>query len=254
MKLQPLTILLIGFSIALIALSYAGFYHYVPNTTEAQYQKELGDRLQAEVDKEPLVRKRVERAQDLVARLSQQWQDIVLVKTPPANLARGGVNLAVNRWQLTVDARRFRNNAQRAVNAQMRYGGIKVINGPEVPMPSDNASNILSSYFNYPAFGFPVCVWNFGTVTVQGTLSQIERHIKGWSFMPNYLAVTDGLRLTGTAPLLTATYNLTVVAYIRAREIAAPVPEGGAAGATGGPGAGPGRGPTSMGVPKMSGG
>jgi hypothetical protein len=47
--------------------------------------------------------------------------------------------------------------------------------------------------------------------------------------MPNYLAVADGLQITGTTPTMTGRYNLTVVAYIRGDKIAPPVPEGGAA-------------------------
>jgi hypothetical protein len=43
--------------------------------------------------------------------------------------------------------------------------------------------------------------------------------------MPNYLAVADGLQLSGTTPTMTGTYNLTLVAYIRGTEVAPTVPE-----------------------------
>ena len=48
--------------------------------------------------------------------------------------------------------------------------------------------------------------------------------------MPNYLAVADGLQITGTTPTMTGRYNLSIVAYIRGDKIAPPVPEGGASG------------------------
>jgi len=40
------------------------------------------------------------------------------------------------------------------------------------------------------------------------------------------LAVADGLNLTGTAPILTGTYNLSVVGYIRSNIVYPGVKEG----------------------------
>lgn len=105
----------------------------------------------------------------------------------------------------------------------------------------------MAGYFNYPAMGHPVAVFNLGTITVRGTFSQISDNIRSWTNMPNYLAVADGLQITGTSPVMTGTYNLTVVAFVRGKKIAPAVPEGsgGGAGGTsqaGGGGAGAGGG------------
>ena len=51
--------------------------------------------------------------------------------------------------------------------------------------------------------------------------------------MPNYLAVADGLRLDGTSPNLTGTYNLTIVGFMRTKSLAPDVPEGAAVASTG---------------------
>lgn len=118
------------------------------------------------------------------------------------------------------------------------------MNGPAVPPPGDSATSILADYYNYPAIDFPVCIFDLGTVTVTGTAEQIYRNMEAWSDMPEYLAVADGLALNGTAPTLTGTYSLTVVAYIRGTEVSAPVPEGEGGGGSGGaPGGGAPSGP-----------
>ena len=59
-------------------------------------------------------------------------------------------------------------------------------------------------------------------------------NVRAYKTMPHYLAVADGLRIDGTSPNLTGTYNLTIVGFIRAKKIAPAVNEGAAAAATGG--------------------
>ncbi len=251
MKLSPLTIFILGASLSFIFITYAVFQHFMPNRAEADNFEKYADSLRTEAEKMPRARQRVALATKMVNDIAGQWQQVVAAKTPLIGVRNGGIDLAVNRWQLTKDARDYRNNVQRAINRQLHVGGVKVITGPEVPMPSDSAQSVLEGYFNYPAISFPVAIFNLGTVTVRGTFDQISNHVKAWSFMPHYLAVADGLRLTGTSPNLTGTYNLSVVAFIRGDKIYPPVPEGtAAAGAGGGPtgGGGPINAPTAVGA------
>lgn len=236
LKLSPLTVFIVGLSASAIVLSLGYFRYYKPNTEEAANFNAYADQLQIEADKMPAARQRVENAVNLVNRANAGWQEVVLRKTPPRTVREGGIDLAVNRWQLVVDAPQFRNSIQRAVNAQMRAGGVRVIQAPFVPaFPTDTAS-LVSEGFNYPALGFPAVFLDFGTVTVEGTFEQISRHVEAWSNMPNYLAVTTGLRFDGTSPTLRGTYQLSLVAFLKGNRVAPPVPE--SAGGTGGFGGG----------------
>jgi hypothetical protein len=227
MKLSPVTILVIGASIGVIALAFGFFWHWVPNNRERQMWAEYEANLQRVADMRPRAIAKVEKAEELIEEKALQWREVVATRTPPASVAAGGVNVSVNAWQLTVDARTFRNNVQRRVNAQVRSGGVRVLSGPSVPLPSDNATDIMLSYFNYPAIPFPVVIYDLGAVQVQGTYDQITANVRAWSRMPRFLAVADGLTLQGTSPLLTGTYNLTIVGFIRGDDIFPPVPEGG---------------------------
>lgn len=238
MKLSPLTIIIIGVAIAIIALSFGYFSNYAPNMLETSYYNENAEQLEAEANKMSAAKQRVDNAIEDVNKMATDWQAIVIRKTPPASVEAGGINLAVNRYQLTVDSLKFRNNVQRAVNAQIRRGGVEVINGPLIPQPTDSAAEIVETYYQYPARGFPVCIFEVGTITVRGTWAQISNHVRSWSSMPGYLAVADGLNITGTSPVLTANYNLVIVAYIRGDKIAPPVTGGGAPAPGGGGGGG----------------
>jgi hypothetical protein len=162
-------------------------------------------------------------------------------------VSRGGINLNVNAFQLAVDTRRFRNNVQRAVNKQVISGGVKVLSLAPIPGIDVNApaNSILASYYNYPTIAFPVVIYDLGQVEVEGTYEQILANVRSWSRMPRYLAVADGLTLSGTAPRLRGTYNVSIVGYIRTNGIFPPVPEAASAAATG-PGGGP---PSSFGGP-----
>lgn len=87
-----------------------------------------------------------------------------------------------------------------------------------------------------------------GAVTVRASSFQgLLDHVKRWNRIPNLLVLTDGMAIQGTTPQLTATYNLTVYVYPRARggQLGAPVPSipgGGGGGGFGGgmPGGGMG--------------
>lgn len=231
MKLSALTIILLGVSISLIALGLGLFgfgdnlHGYLVNKTEVGYWETNYEETQAEANKLGAAKNRVKIAREMVQAEADKWQEIVAAKTPQASI----INLDEDAWQLTVDARRFRNNVQRAVNQQVKAGGVKIVNGPYVEDPSDDARTIVANYFNYPALKFPVCVYDFGTVTVTGTFEQICANVEGWANMPDYLAVADGLAITGTSPVLTGTYNLTLVAFVRANRVFPKVPDGVAA-------------------------
>lgn len=240
MKLSPLTIFLIFLSVGLAALSFGFFQKWMPNKQESGFYQEYVNQLQTEADKMPQARRRRKTAEEMVNLEAQKWQTVVAAHTPTASLATGGIDVSVPGWQLAVDARRFRNSVQLALNKQLKRGGVKVITGPEIPEPSDSALNIVSSYFNYPAIPFPVVIYDLGAVTVEGTYEQIMANVRSWSNMPNYLAVADGLRLDGTSPILTGTYSVSMVGFIRGKEIFPMLPEmaSGQAGAGGVPGGG----------------
>lgn len=228
MRIGVLPILLIGLAFSAVMLSFAYFYHWDPKGKEiANKENELA-MLKTENRKAPQIARRVEDAAAQVKAIGQQWRRITLTKTPPTDVERGGIDLGVNAYQLTVDSKRFRDSIQRAVNAQVKRGGVTVVAGPLVPEPEDNAATILQTFYNVPVLPFPVVIFDLGAVTVQGTYSQIMANVRSWPTMPNYLAVADGLSITGTSPRLTGTYNVTIVGFIRGNALGAPAVEGGA--------------------------
>ncbi len=252
-KFNPLSWFLsfLFLSLAVLAVGFLMFWR--PNMQEVKMNNEVRDQLNSEIAKEPQVNRRLREANALRAEADAQWQNIVEQKTPEIGVPNGGIDLSVNRWQLTADARQFRNEMQRDLNRQMKRGGVKLIAAPVIPAFSNNAADIVETGFNFPDYGFPVVIHDLGQVTVEGTYNQIMDHVKSWSDMPNYLAVADGLQLAGTSPRLRGTYNLSIVALIRGNRVAPPVPQGaadGAAGAstTGAPG-GPGGPPSGFGRP-----
>lgn len=236
--LIPRTIWLIAISFSVVVLSYALFFEWMPKSKEAELREENAKQLREQAAKHPQAKRKIEKANAQIRAVEAKWNAILAEKTPEADVSRGGINLNVNAFQLMIDTKRFRNNVQRAVNKQLLAGGVKVI-GPYIPGIGDNddPNSILASYYNYPAIAFPVVIYDLGQVTVQGTYDQILTHVRAWSKMPRYLAVADGLRLSGTAPILTGTYNLTLVGFIRDSGIYPPVPFGAGAAAPAGGGA-----------------
>lgn len=250
MKLSPLPIIFIGIAVALVAFFVAFFLFFQPNRQEARFYRDLAQQLEVEARKLPQAEQRVRNAVDRVEELDAEWQDIAARRTPPQSVEGGGINLAVNRYQLSVDALRFRNNVQRAVNAQMRRGGVTVVQGVQVPQPPEDPDGVVEAYFNFPgAAQTPVAIFDLGTVTVRGTYNQIRENVRSWTNMPNYLAVVDGLSISGTEPELFATYNVQLVAFIRGDRVAAPVGAGAAAAAAGVAGGGGFGGPGGPGGP-----
>ncbi|MCX7800868.1 MAG: hypothetical protein N2109_11060 [Fimbriimonadales bacterium] len=248
MKISPYVFIVIGVSLALVVLSFGVFHFYLPNMKNAQYQKELADKRQQIVDQAKRAERRVEDALKLREEKTSEWRRIVAARTPPASVAAGGIDISVNPWQLAIDARKFRNSVQEAVNRQVKRGGVKVISGPLVPFPEPHSTGLLASYFNFPAIPFPVVIFDLGTVTVQGTYEQITANVRAWRNMPGYLAVVDGLAFTGTSPILTGTYQLTLVGYIRGQQLFGNVNEAGGTGTGGFGGGSVGGPPTGFGA------
>ncbi|MCE9559383.1 MAG: hypothetical protein K8R88_10565 [Armatimonadetes bacterium] len=253
-KFTPLTWIIAGLSLGLAALSYGYFSNYAPNMVEKEafdaHKKDLED----VIAMDGRAKKRVADVAMEVSKKSEEWQAIVDQKTPQPGLKYGGIDLSVNAWQLVVDAPTFRDSMQAAVNRQVLKGGVKVISAPVVPAFSQDATKIVSEGFNYPALPFPIVMYDLGTIQVRGTMNQIMDNFEAWSRMPNYMAISAGLQFTGTTPVLTGTYNVTMVGYVQGSKIGASVPEGGgsAAGGSGG-GNAPGGGLNSPGGPQRVG-
>ncbi len=244
MKLSPLPIYMIGVSIALIAASYGFFHQWTPNDTEASRFNATSEELQAVIDQRPQAQRRVDTAKSMVEAEAAKWRAIVALRTPATSRAERGVDIGVNPYQLIADTQGYRNDIQRAINAQVRAGGVVVVQGPYVPGPDTTSpvNEVLRTFYNYPPFAFPVVILDLGQVTVRGTYDQIKANYKAYSKMPRYLAIADGLRLEGTGATLTGTYNLSVIGFIRGKKIAPPIGDAaGAAPAAGGiPGLPPG--------------
>ncbi|MFI5384868.1 MAG: hypothetical protein ACHQ50_02000 [Fimbriimonadales bacterium] len=248
MKLSGWTIIVIGVCLGLSAICYSYFQVYAPSEDAAQYMRDYKANLETQAGKQKKAEDRVRKAQKLVQIAADKWNVYVAKFTPSDSLAANGINVFENPFQLVVDSPKYRNNAQRAFNAQLHAGGVTILSAQDIPPPTDSEKDILASYYNYPAFLFPVVLWELGPVTVKGTYAQICQNVRSWTNMPHYLAVVDGLRFDGTSPILTATYNVTIVGFIRSRAIF-PAPSattstgssggagggGGAAGVTGAP-------------------
>lgn len=226
MKLSPWVFIAIGACLMIIGIGYGVFQQWRPNTRDAETYRVWGEQLAAEEAKMPQAKDRVEKAEAKVMEISDEWQNIVARKTPPRNVEAGGISLTYDRYTLTAKSRTFRENVQRDVNRQVARGGVMVMSGPSVPMPTDDPHAIVASYYNYPAAGFPVAIFDMGQVTVRGTWEEIKNNVQGWSSMPNYLAVADGLAITGTSPHLIGTYNLTIVAFVRGKEMSPEIGSG----------------------------
>jgi hypothetical protein len=251
MKLSAWVIYVIAISISIVVLCFGLLNQFMPNKQEAEMLAANYEELRAVAAQRPQADRRVDDAMAMVEGEAAKWRAYVATRTPPSSVEQGGISLAVNPMQLAADTRRFRNSAQRAVNAQLRRGGVEVVNGPTVPFLDEAVpvNQIPATYFNYPAINFPVVIWEFGTIQVRGSLKQIFDHVRAWSTMPNYLAVTDGLRIDQVSPEeATASYNLVVVGFVRGSDIYPTVPEigagaaaaaGGAPGGFGGFGGGP---------------
>ncbi len=242
MKLSFGTIIIMAVSIAIGIVSFGYFHQFAPTQIAIANYRTYHDQLETEANKMPQAKRRVEKAKADVQAKAEAWNAYVATHTPEPDVSRGGVSLAVDPYQLTVDTQKFRNSIQRAVNDQVKKGGIKVVSGPTVrgPANTDQASTLLADFYNYPGIKFPVVIFDLGTVTVAGTYEQIMANVRSYKSMPRYLAVTDGLQITGTSPNLVGTYSLSVVGFIRGKQLFPPLTmEGAATGAGGAPGGAP---------------
>lgn len=226
----------------MIVLSAALFRFWIPNQEIAQNKVSVHNAYVSEVNKLNAVLKKKQQAVDSIKLAQAEWLPYVETKTPPQSLDRGGINIDVNQYQLLLDTKKFRDSVQTALNSQLKRGGVKVLSGPRINGVTDQdaPNSILASYYNYPSAPFPVVIHDLGQVSVQGTYEQILENVRAWKDMPNYLAVAHNLVLSGTAPRLSATYDLSIVGYIRYDGIYGPVPDGGAAVAPAGAGNGAG--------------
>ncbi len=219
LRLGTLTVLIMAISISLAILSWSYFWHYQPDIDTAKDQTALAKSLHDNASTAPQAEVRKEKAQTQVAQVFEQWRNIVVNHAPPASTAAGGINLDISSLYMPVYAHQFRNSLQMAVNKQVLIGGVKVIAGPTVPDPGDSGAEIISNFFNYPAIPFPVVIFDLGQITVQGSYQQIKANVEAWASMPNYFAVADGLALNGTSPILTGTYSVSMIGYIRGKSI-----------------------------------
>lgn len=245
MKLSGWTWIVIGLCLGLSALGFVFIQYYMPYEQAVEMNNTYRDQLTTEKNKQNAANKRVQEAMDLVQERATAWNAVVATKTPSDSVANGGINFNVNGYQLVVDAVKYRNNVQRAVNYQVKRGGVKVINGPTVPPPPDSPADLVNTYFNYTNFSFPAAYFEMPGITVEGNYNQIMANVKSWATMPRYLAVADGLTITGTSPKLRATYNVVMLGYLRGSKVTPYPLEATAASNTtpGGGQGGPGRGP-----------
>lgn len=225
MKLSALTFYVIGFCLCIMGLTF-GYVTWKPNNDETKALVANTNAANDEAAKKSRADKRVADAKKLVEAEAAKWRSIAAVKSPPPNLKDGGIDISENGAQLIVDSRQFRNSVQTAVNKQVRVGGVKLLtDGPFVTEPGQTASTILAEYYNYPAIPFPVVIFDLGTISVSGTYEQICKNVRAWSAMPNYLAVADGLRIEGTSPHMTGTYQVSLVGYVHGNKLFTTLPE-----------------------------
>ena len=240
MKLSQSTFIIIGICFCIVSLTF-GWVTWAPNMAEKKLRDDNFDLAQTEYGKNSAAHTRVKNAVKLVEAEGAKWQAIAAVKTPPPDLSSGGIDVTENGAQLIVDSRQFRNTVQTAVNKQVRKGGVKLVgDGPTILDPGQTASTILADYYNYPAIPFPVVIFDLGPITVQGTYEQITSNVRAWRWMPNYLAVADGLRIEGTSPHMTGSYSVSIVGYVHGSKLFTALPEVPGSSSTGGAGGGRG--------------
>jgi hypothetical protein len=225
MKFRPLSIILMGLAIFVVGISYGYFTYYTPNEAEARYYNKYADDLQAVANQLSNAEARVHLATKLVNQSRQDWAAIVATRTPSDRVATGGIDLGVSAWQLAADGRTYRNNVQREINKQLQVGGVKLPNGGPLIQPLGDTQDQVLASLNYPSYAFPVAIFQLNGITVEGTYDQIMANYKAWGRMPNYIAMPDGLLLSGTSPDLRGTYNVIIVGFIKAKGIFPPQPD-----------------------------
>ncbi|HLK13596.1 MAG TPA: hypothetical protein VKT78_02225 [Fimbriimonadaceae bacterium] len=242
MKLSAFTWILFGICGFIVCLTF-GWVTMRPNQIETENRHTNQVAAETEYNKEKQANTRVKKTQEEIEKVAQRWREIAATKTPPPDLAHGGIDISRNGAQLMVDSRQFRDSIQTAVNKQLRVGNVKLVgDGPRIPDPSESASTVLADFYNYPAIPFPVVIFDLGTITVSGTYEQIMANVRAWKDMPNYLAVSDGLRIDGTSPNMTGTYSVSIVGFVHGNKLFPSLPEVPGTTVAGGGGGGGGQG------------
>ena len=93
MKLGRFAILMIGIMIFVSASAWGYFLYYMPNMKEVGMLNENKALNDAEAAKMPQAKKRVALAMKMVDEKAAEWQKIVATRTPPTDLAHGGISL-----------------------------------------------------------------------------------------------------------------------------------------------------------------
>jgi hypothetical protein len=218
-KLSALTYIVVA--AVLIAVTWAGFWlqKIGPDSTEIGYWQEQNEKLDTIISpaSQKRAQNRVREALQKKYEAELNWKRVVEARTPPESQ----INMIPHRWQVVVDARRWHGRVERDVNAWFRKTNVRLIDPlvVTVPYPTDRPNELIQYYFNYPAFPFPICIWDLGVITVEGSYERIMAHIRSWSRMPNYIASVRGLSLTGTGNSLRGTYGLTLLAYVNTKEV-----------------------------------
>lgn len=214
--------------LVLMGVTWAGFWWLKigPERQEVQAYREVNQKLDEIISpsSQENARKRVADALKAVNEAQIQWKMIAETKTP----SRGKFNLLDHRWQLTVNAQKWHAAVENDLRTWIARSGVRVVAptndrgevGPFVPFPTDNANDLVESYFNYPALPYPVAIWDLGTITVEGTYAQVIRHVRSWTDIPGYIASVRGLSVEGTDNRIRGTYNLVVVAFINTDMVA----------------------------------
>lgn len=203
--------LVTGVCLGIAVVCYGLFQFYQPNMEEAKLIEDYAGELRTEAGKLKQAEKRQQKAIEYVESVANELRAVLDKKT--AN-GTGFIDLGVDPFTLTMTAPAFRDKVQTAVNRQIKTGGVEVVNGPLIPFPDTDPATLMQSYFNFTRLPFPVVIFDLGTITVTGTYAQIVANVEGWTNMPDYFAVADGLVLTGTSPKLTATYAVSIVGFL----------------------------------------
>ncbi|MFN8139780.1 MAG: hypothetical protein U0R49_08290 [Fimbriimonadales bacterium] len=217
-RLNPLTFLVCGLVLCLVI--WGGFWLLSISKTKEEITawSEHVEKLK-QIQSPASVKaaqQRVEIALNEVAKANADWDKTAKTRTP----AEGRISLTDNRWQLTVKVRAWHATVERDIKNWITRGGVTLVGpGPLIPFPTDVPNDLIEYYFNYPALKFPVCFWDLGTITVQGTYEAITKHVRSWSFIPGYIASVKGLSITGTGTRLTGRYQLSILAYINTSEV-----------------------------------
>jgi hypothetical protein len=227
-KLNPLTYVIVG--VILMLTTFLGFYFLKirPEQEEIGYWMDKNQKLD-QIISEPSKQAAVDRVRDALTKVSDAqstWKLIAARRTPSV----GAMNLTPQRWQVVVNARRWHGQVEQDLRHWINHGGVRLVSpagGLQVPFPTDKPNELVQYYFNYPAFPFPIAIWDLGPITVSGSYDRIISHVKSWSAIPHYIAEVRGLSLTGTGNQLQSTYGLTVVAYINTDYVSGGPAEGG---------------------------